>query len=167
MLVNGPNLNRLGVRRPDVYGAETLADIRRRVEQVTRAYGVEVRAFQSNHEGAIIDFLQAEGPGALGLIINPGALGHYGWALRDCLEDIHIPAVEVHISNVHKREPFRHQLVLAGVVTGQVVGLGTYGYEAAARYLMALCTGAGDGTQSEASTQPKASTQPEAGSETS
>ncbi|WDM03083.1 type II 3-dehydroquinate dehydratase [Alicyclobacillus cycloheptanicus] len=136
LLVNGPNLNRLGQRDRAVYGSETLSDIVRRVEAVAHRHGASVRAFQSNHEGAIIDFLQQEGPNADGLVINPGALGHYGYALRDCLADLCLPIVEVHISNVHKREPFRHQLVLSGVVTGQIVGLGAAGYELAAAYLL-------------------------------
>ncbi|MBX5437382.1 MAG: type II 3-dehydroquinate dehydratase [Alicyclobacillaceae bacterium] len=135
LLVNGPNLNRLGVRDPQIYGTETLADVERRVRAVTAPRGVEVRSFQSNSEGALIDFLQQHGPGSLGIILNPGALAHYGLALRDCLEDIGRPVVEVHISNVHKREPFRHHLVLSAVVTGQIVGLGTAGYELAAEYL--------------------------------
>jgi 3-dehydroquinate dehydratase-2 len=136
LLVNGPNLNRLGRRNPDVYGTETLADVEARVRSVTEPAGVDLRAFQSNSEGDLIDFLQREGPGALGIILNPGAFGHYSYALRDCLEDLQRPVVEVHISNVHRREAFRHELVLAPVVTGQIVGLGTLGYELAARYLL-------------------------------
>lgn len=135
LLVNGPNLNRLGVRNPSVYGTVTLLDIEQSVTRIAESFGLNVRTFQSNSEGALIDFLQHYGPNALGIIINPGALGHYGYALRDCIEDIGKLTVEVHISNVHKRESFRHQLVLASVVTGQIVGLGTKGYETAATYL--------------------------------
>ncbi|MCL6593522.1 MAG: 3-dehydroquinate dehydratase [Alicyclobacillus sp.] len=138
LLVHGPNLNRLGQREPHIYGSETLADVCAKVRRLADARGVEVRAFQSNHEGALIDFLQEHGPGALGILINPGALGHYGYALRDCLADLGRPAIEIHISNVHRREPFRHHLVLADVVTGQVVGLGTAGYELAAWHLLNL-----------------------------
>lgn len=136
LLINGPNLNRLGVRDPATYGTLTLVDVTRRVTALAESYGVSVLDFQSNHEGAIIDFLQQHGPAAAGIIINPGALAHYGFALRDCLEDIARPTIEVHISNVHRREAFRQQLVLAGVVQGQIVGLGTRGYELAVR---ALC----------------------------
>lgn len=136
IVVHGPNLNRLGVRRPDTYGRRTLPDVIAMVQTVADAYGLDVRDVQSNHEGALIDFLQQHGPEAVGILINPGAFGHYSYALRDCLEDIDRPTVEVHISNVHKRESFRHQLVLADVVLGQVVGLGTDGYRYAAE---ALC----------------------------
>jgi len=139
LLVHGPNLNRLGVRNPAIYGTDTLADVERLVLRVTETYGISVRAFQSNCEGAIIDFMQLHGPQSLGIVVNPGALAHYGYALRDCLEDIAKPTVEVHISNVHKRESFRHQLILASVVSGQVVGLGTQGYELAATYLCQQC----------------------------
>lgn len=136
LLLNGPNLNRLGVRDVKTYGTVTLADITARVSAVAHGYGVQIRAFQSNHEGALIDFLQTHGLAARGIIINPGAFGHYSYALRDCLEDIQRPTIEVHISNVHRREAFRHQLVLASVVTGQIVGLGPKGYELAVH---ALC----------------------------
>ncbi|GMA52386.1 3-dehydroquinate dehydratase [Alicyclobacillus contaminans] len=136
LLLNGPNLNRLGLREPEIYGTETLDDVVRRVEAVATRHGVGVRAFQSNSEGALIDRLQADGPGALGIIINPGALAHYGYSLRDCLADVNRPTIEVHISNVHRREAFRHQLVLAPVVTGQIVGLGTLGYALAAEALL-------------------------------
>jgi 3-dehydroquinate dehydratase-2 len=136
LLVNGPNLNRLGQREPSIYGTATLADVEASVAAVAKQYNVEVRSFQSNSEGALIDFLQEFGPNALGIIINPGALAHYGYALRDCLADIRRPTVEVHISNVHQREEFRHKLVLAPVVAGQICGLGIQGYLLAARYLL-------------------------------
>lgn len=136
LLVNGPNLNRLGKRNPDVYGTVTLPDVVTSVRRIASQHGVDVRDFQSNTEGLLIDFLQQEGPEAIGIIINPGALGHYGLALRDCLEDLGRPTVEVHISNVHKREAFRHKLVLADVVNGQIVGLGTAGYELAVQFLL-------------------------------
>lgn len=128
LVVHGPNLNRLGVRKPETYGTKTLADIISQAQERAGRYGVTVKDKQSNHEGDLIDFLQEHGPNALGIIVNPGAFGHYSYALRDCLEDIARPTIEVHISNVHKREPFRHQLVLSDVVLGQVVGLGTEGY---------------------------------------
>lgn len=136
LLIHGPNLNRLGVRKPETYGTRTLADVIRLVRETALPYGIAVVDKQSNHEGALIDFLQEHGPNALGVIVNPGAFGHYSYALRDCLEDIARPTIEVHISNVHQRETFRHQLVLADVVLGQVVGLGTDGYRYAVE---ALC----------------------------
>ncbi|SFU89762.1 type II 3-dehydroquinate dehydratase [Alicyclobacillus macrosporangiidus] len=138
LVVNGPNLNRLGQREPQVYGTETLHDVCVRVREVTEACGVAVKDFQSNHEGALIDFLQQHGPGSIGIVLNPGALGHYGYALRDCVAEVGRPVIEVHISNVHRREAFRHQLVLAPVVLGQIVGLGTAGYVLAARHLLDL-----------------------------
>jgi 3-dehydroquinate dehydratase-2 len=136
LFVNGPNLNRLGTREPSVYGTDTLDDVFTKVQQLAAARNVEVVPFQSNHEGAIIDFLQQYGQSSSGVILNPGALAHYGLSLRDCLADVGCPVVEVHISNVHNRESFRHQLVLSEVVVGQVVGLGTKGYELATRYLL-------------------------------
>jgi len=136
LLVNGPNLNRLGTRLPEVYGQTTLLDVVQQVRQTAAHYGAEVLDFQSNHEGELIDFMQQYGPSAVGIVINPGAFGHYSLALRDCLEDLARPTVEVHISNVHKREAFRHHLVLSAVVTGQVVGLGTAGYRLAAEHVL-------------------------------
>src|SRR5437868_13635040 len=104
LLVNGPNLNLLGAREPDVYGTTTLAAIEDLVRRRAAELGCEVRCFQSNSEGAILDFLQREAPGAAGIVINPGALTHYGYSLYDCLRALHAPAVEVHISNLHARE---------------------------------------------------------------
>jgi len=137
ILMNGPNLNRLGLRVPELYGNKTLPDVVEMVRSLAESYGVEVRDFQSNFEGELIDFLQEYGPSAIGIVINPGAFGHYSIALRDCLEDISRPTIEVHITNVHKRESFRHHLVLSAVVTGQVVGLGIDVYRYAAE---ALCS---------------------------
>ena len=135
LLVNGPNVNLLGQREPEVYGHVTLADIEARVRGKAAALGVEVVAFQSNHEGAIIDFLQAEAAGADGIIINPGALTHYGLSLRDALAACGLPAIEVHISNIYGREPFRRRSVTAAVCRGMVAGLGWRGYVAALEML--------------------------------
>jgi 3-dehydroquinate dehydratase II len=137
IIVNGPNLNRLGLRVPELYGNKTLPDVIELVRSVAEPQGVGVLDVQSNYEGELIDYLQEHGPGAAGIIINPGAFGHYSIALRDCLEDINRPTIEVHITNVHKREAFRHQLVLSAVVTGQIVGLGVDVYRYAAE---ALCS---------------------------
>jgi 3-dehydroquinate dehydratase-2 len=128
LLINGPNLNLLGTREPDVYGTVTLDEIVARVSERARALGAEVTAFQSNHEGAIIDFFQAESPGADGMIINPGALTHYSFSLRDALAACRLPIVEVHISNIYTRERFRRRSVTAQVSTGLIAGLGWQGY---------------------------------------
>lgn len=130
LLISGPNLNMLGTRQPEIYGTQTLADIEDLVRKRAGEWDVEIVAFQSNHEGALIDFIQSQS-GADGLIINPGAFGHYAYALRDALENFAGGKMEVHLSNVHAREQFRHNLVLSPVVDGVVAGLGWRGYLAA------------------------------------
>jgi 3-dehydroquinate dehydratase-2 len=145
LLINGPNLNTLGRREPDVYGTMTLADIEARVSERAKALGAELRCFQSNHEGALIDFLQQEAPSADGIIMNGGALTHYGLSLRDALAASGKPAIEVHISNIYGREPFRRRSVTAGVCRGVVAGLGWRGYIAALEALVEL---AGESTGS-------------------
>ena len=136
LLVNGPNLNLLGEREPEVYGPTTLADVERMVREHCAARGVEVRAFQSNHEGALLDFIQEHRKAARGIVLNPGALTHTSVALRDCLAAVRVPAIEVHVSNVHAREPFRHVSLVAPACRGQIVGLGVRGYLLAATWLM-------------------------------
>lgn len=136
LVVNGPNLNALGRRDPSVYGALTLREIKDRIKKRAQELGVEVAFFQSNSEGAIIDYLQEKGPSSQGMIINPGALTHYSLALRDALADLPVPVIEVHLSNIYAREHFRRRSVTAGVVKGQVSGLGWYGYLAALEYLV-------------------------------
>jgi 3-dehydroquinate dehydratase II len=126
LLLNGPNLGRLGQRQPEIYGRATLAEVVERATDHARGRGATLVAFQSNHEGALIDRLEQFDYD--GVVINPGALGHTSFALRDALEGVERPAVEVHISNVHAREPFRHVLVLEDVVVGQVIGRGVDGY---------------------------------------
>lgn len=138
LLINGPNLNALGRRQPEIYGTLTLDQIEQRVRQRGRELGAEVRPFQANSEGAIIDFLQAEAPGADGIIINPGAFTHYSLALRDALEATALPVIEVHISNIYAREQFRRHSVIADIALGQVSGLGWRGYLAALDSLVGL-----------------------------
>jgi len=136
VVVNGPNLNLLGKREPHIYGTRTLADLVKEIRAKARELGVTVSAFQSNDEGAIIDFIQKEAPGALGIVINPGALSHYSLALYDCLVAVNVPTVEVHLSNIHAREEFRSKSVTARAARGVVMGLGFAGYGMAMEYLV-------------------------------
>jgi 3-dehydroquinate dehydratase-2 len=126
LLLNGPNLGRLGQRKPEIYGSTTLADVVDRATWHAAERGAEIVAFQSNHEGALIDRLEQLDFDAV--VINPGAFGHTSFALRDAIEGIAKPTIEVHISDVHAREPFRRVLVLEDVVSGQVIGRGVDGY---------------------------------------
>ena len=128
LLVNGPNLNLLGQRQPEIYGSTTLKDIEEKVTKRARELEVDVRCFQSNHEGAIVDFLQEEGPTATGIIINPGALTHYSYTLRDTLQAIDKPTIEVHITNIHGREWFRRRTVTGDAADAVIAGLGAHGY---------------------------------------
>jgi len=138
LLINGPNLNLLGTRNPEVYGSMTLQDIVDRVTQRGKELGAEIVPFQSNSEGAIIDFIQANAAGADGVLINAGAFTHYSLAIRDAFEAVQKPFVEVHISNVHAREEFRHHSVLADIAVAQVAGLGWRGYIAALDSLVGI-----------------------------
>ncbi len=138
LLLHGPNLNLLGSREPSIYGALTLDDINRRVLETAGRLDVEVRPYQSNHEGALIDAVHDARTWAHGIVINPGAYGHYSYALRDAFASVNLPAIEVHLSNIHAREPFRHESVIAPVVTGMVCGLGWRGYVHAVEILVAL-----------------------------
>lgn len=137
LVVNGPNLNRLGKRDPALYGTLTLQELEQRIAQRAEALGVQLHCFQSNSEGALVDFLQEEGPTADGIIINPAALTYYGYSLRDCLEDLKRPTVEVHLSHIHAREEWRRHSLIAPVCVAQVSGMGWRGYLAALDYLAA------------------------------
>lgn len=145
LVINGPNLNRLGKRDPALYGSTTLADIERTTKARAAELGVEVEFFQSNHEGAIVDYIQERSAGAAGIIINAGALTQVGYSILDALLDAGLPVVEVHISNIHAREEFRRRSVLAPFVKGQVAGLGWRGYLYALDFLAAAATPASRG----------------------
>lgn len=131
-VINGPNLNMLGKREPEVYGSLSLEEINRQLDTAANGLGLELIFFQSNHEGLIIDRIHEifeENPA--GIIINPGALTHTSVGLRDGLLLLSCPIVEVHLSNIHKREPFRHKSMIADIATGQLTGFGHYGYHMA------------------------------------
>ena len=135
LVVNGPNLNLLGKREPEIYGTASLADLTDTVRDKAQELGLQVSFFQSNSEGEIIDFLQKEAPGSAGIIINPGAFSHYSLALYDCLVALAVPTVEVHISNLHAREEWRSKSVTARAARGVITGLGFSGYKLALEFL--------------------------------
>ena len=146
LLMNGPNLNMLGVRDPAIYGSDTLASIEQMVVDYGRDRGVEVECFQSNHEGALIDKLHEAHGKFDGIVYNPGAHTHYSYALHDAVECIDVPVVEIHISDISKREEFRRTSVIAPACIAQVKGLGKDGYLRALDILMERWEeGAGDG----------------------
>ena len=130
LVINGPNINFLGIREKGIYGSENYETLVKNIDEHAKKLNIEVEVFQSNHEGAIIDKIQEAFYAKIdGIVINPGAFTHYSYAIRDALASVEdIPKIEVHISNVHKREEFRHVSVTAPVCTGQVVGLGLKGY---------------------------------------
>ena len=137
LLINGPNLNLLGTREPQIYGTDTLADVERRLIESAAGRGVAVQCFQSNSEGGLVDRIHAaRDEGVDAVSINAGAYTHTSVAIRDALAGVAIPFVEVHISNVHRREPFRHHSYLSDLAEGVIVGLGVYGYEAALDFLI-------------------------------
>ena len=137
LLINGPNLNLLGTREPAVYGSETLGDIQRAAEALVVAAGARLNCFQSNHEGALIDRIHLARIEAVdAIVINPGGLTHTSVALRDALSAVAIPFIEVHISNVHRRETFRRHSYLSEIAVGVICGLGTDGYRAAICYFI-------------------------------
>lgn len=137
LVLHGPNLNLLGTREPEVYGHHTLADINQRLQQLATEQGASCTVFQSNHEGALVDRIQAAGQDQTDFIlINAAAYTHTSVAMRDALAAVSIPFIEVHLSNVYKREPFRHQSYLSDTAVGVVAGLGAFGYEAALRYAL-------------------------------
>lgn len=145
LLVNGPNLNLLGTREPEIYGTETLADVERIVVDAASALGFEVRAVQSNHEGVLIDAVHAAREDCAGILINPGGLTHTSVILRDALTGVSLPVAEVHISDVYAREEFRHVSYVRDVAAVHVIGEGVAGYARATRLLIDVITGRADG----------------------
>lgn len=133
LLLNGPNMNLLGSREEDVYGKISLEEIEKHLTAFVHKHGGQLDCYQSNHEGTLIDKIQAAENEYDGIIFNPAAYTHTSIALRDAIKAIHVPVIEVHISNVHKREEFRHTSLLAPVCCGQIIGLGVSGYFLAAR----------------------------------
>ena len=136
LVINGPNLNLLGQREPGIYGSENYESLCARLKDFAAAHGSTVDCFQSNHEGAIVDAIQAADGVYDAIVMNPGAYTPYSVAILDALKAVSVPCVEVHISNIHQREEFRHKSVTAPACVGQICGLGLYGYEAALSYFL-------------------------------
>ena len=134
-IINGANLNLVGKREPKYYGSQTLGDINNEIKIKAESLNIEIEFFQSNHEGEIINIIQnAKNNGADGIILNAGAFTHYSYAIHDAITSVDIPVIEVHLSNLHKREEFRHKSVLADACIGQIAGFGKYSYIMALEY---------------------------------
>ena len=138
-LIHGPNLNLLGIREREIYGGDSFDEINRRIKTYATEIGIDVRIFQSNHEGEIIDAIQEAKSWADAIIINPAAFTHYSYAIRDALTAVRLPAIEVHLSNVYAREEFRHKSVIVPACVGQIAGFGPFSYQLAleaAKYIV-------------------------------
>lgn len=135
LVLNGPNLNTLGLRQPEIYGSETLADVEARCRRRAEALGLEIEFAQSNHEGELVERIQAARDSAAAIVINPAAYTHTSVAIHDALEFAELPTVEVHISNVHRREAFRHHSYVSPVADAVIAGAGTLGYELALEWV--------------------------------
>ncbi len=138
LVIHGPNLNLLGIREPEIYGKATLDQINEELKEMGQKNGLTVETFQSSHEGEIVDKIQSAIKGYSALIINPAAYTHTSIAIRDAVVILDIPVVEIHLSNIYKRELFRHKSMLADVVTGQIMGFGKYGYMLALQAIVNL-----------------------------
>lgn len=136
LALHGPNLNFLGKREPEIYGSTTLASINDGLKDVAKSLNANIDCYQSNHEGALVDAIQASWDKHQGILINPGAYTHTSVAIRDAIAAVAIPTVEVHLSNIHKREPFRHHSYIAGVAVGQICGFGVNSYYLGLRALV-------------------------------
>ncbi len=141
LVIHGPNLNMLGQREPEIYGNTTLDEINSELEKLGTTLGIYVETFQSNHEGAIVDKIQEASVTHKGLIINPAAFTHTSIAIRDALLALDIPIIEIHISNIYKREPFRHKSLISDVADAQITGLGIKGYDMALKALAEMIQG--------------------------
>ena len=131
LVIHGPNLNMLGKREPDLYGSESLGEINERLETSAKSFGIELEIFQSNHEGRLVDKIQTALSGYAAVVINPAAFTHTSVAIRDALLLLDVPIIEIHLSNIYKREPFRHKSLIADIATGQISGFGPAGYSMA------------------------------------
>ena len=139
-VINGPNINFTGIREKGIYGTKNLDDINNMLIEYGKENGIEISCFQSNHEGEIIDYLQnCYHNGIDGIVMNPGAFTHYSYAIRDAIASVSIPTVEVHMSNIHKREEFRHTSVTVPVCIGQICGLGDFGYILGIQAAVSFC----------------------------
>ena len=139
-IIHGPNLNKLGMRDTDIYGTETLSQLEQQISIWSAERGLEAQCFQSNHEGALIDAIEKASEETKALIINPGAFTHYSYAIRDALDILSIPKIEVHLSHIYKREDFRHLSVTSAVCDGQITGFGKTGYLMALTHLKTILT---------------------------
>ena len=142
LVMNGPNLNLLGTREPEIYGSLTLADIHERLRQRANEADLDIEFMQSNHEGVLVDAIQCARRTVDYIILNAGAFTHYSIALRDAIAAVDVPVIEVHLSNIHQREEFRHKSVIAPVVLGQIAGFGAESYMAALEIIICRMGGA-------------------------